>query len=164
MSASVEQTAVSPPSMNPRFSWNGYINSSMMVNIHVETNKERRSDWADCIEFAFWSKRVAVVIQVSARMFGQSASGLRVMRSLLQCWPSVRSKRRCLHGPCLSSVFWTYAFEDWPELLGNQRLIGVNLDRRAHLSHNLEIGGEIYRLMNAKRRVGMSQTGKKMSA
>ena len=43
-------------------------------------------------------------------------------------------------------------FENWTEVLGNERLTGAALDRLTHRSHILETSGESYRLQDAKRR------------
>jgi DNA replication protein DnaC len=43
-------------------------------------------------------------------------------------------------------------FENWTEVLGNERLTGAALDRLTHRSHILETSGESYRLHDAKRR------------
>lgn len=43
-------------------------------------------------------------------------------------------------------------FENWPEVLGNQRLTGAALDRLTHRCHIIETKGESYRLKDAKRR------------
>jgi DNA replication protein DnaC len=43
-------------------------------------------------------------------------------------------------------------FENWTEVLGNERLTGAALDRLTHRSHVLETRGESYRLQDAKRR------------
>ena len=45
-------------------------------------------------------------------------------------------------------------FENWPEVLGNERLTGAALDRLTHRCHILETKGESYRLKEAKRRQG----------
>ena len=43
-------------------------------------------------------------------------------------------------------------FENWTEVLGSERLTGATLDRLTHRCHILELGGESYRLQDAKRR------------
>ena len=43
-------------------------------------------------------------------------------------------------------------FEQWPEVLGSERLTGAALDRLTHRCHILEASGESYRLADAKRR------------
>ena len=43
-------------------------------------------------------------------------------------------------------------FENWTEILGNERLTGAALDRLTHRCHILETKGESYRLQDAKRR------------
>ncbi len=43
-------------------------------------------------------------------------------------------------------------FENWVEVLGNERLTGALLDRLTHRVHILEANGESYRLKEAKRR------------
>ena len=42
-------------------------------------------------------------------------------------------------------------FENWTEVLGNERLTGAALDRLTHRCHILETKGESYRLKEAKR-------------
>ena len=42
-------------------------------------------------------------------------------------------------------------FENWPEVLGSERLTGAALDRLTHRSRILETKGESYRLQDAKR-------------
>jgi DNA replication protein DnaC len=42
-------------------------------------------------------------------------------------------------------------FENWTEVLGNERLTGAALDRLTHRCHILETTGESYRLQDAKR-------------
>ena len=57
-----------------------------------------------------------------------------------------------------NSVFDTtnLPFENWTEVLGNERLTGAALDRLTHRCHILETKGESYRLKEAKRRRGGS--------
>ena len=43
-------------------------------------------------------------------------------------------------------------FEQWPEVLGSERLTGAALDRLTHRRTILETGGESYRLRDARRR------------
>lgn len=43
-------------------------------------------------------------------------------------------------------------FENWTEVLGNERLTGAALDRLTHRCHIVETKGESYRLQDAKRR------------
>ena len=43
-------------------------------------------------------------------------------------------------------------FEQWPEILGNERLTGALLDRITHRVHIIEANGESYRLKDAKKR------------
>jgi DNA replication protein DnaC len=43
-------------------------------------------------------------------------------------------------------------FEQWPEVLGNERLTGAALDRLTHRCTIVETSGESYRLQDAKRR------------
>ena len=43
-------------------------------------------------------------------------------------------------------------FENWVEVMGNERLTGALLDRLTHRVHILEANGESYRLKEAKRR------------
>jgi DNA replication protein DnaC len=45
-------------------------------------------------------------------------------------------------------------FENWTEVLGNERLTGAALDRLTHRCHILETKGESYRLKEAQRRRG----------
>jgi DNA replication protein DnaC len=49
-------------------------------------------------------------------------------------------------------------FEQWPEVLGSERLTGAALDRLTHRCTILETGSESYRLRDAKRR-GRSAAG-----
>lgn len=44
------------------------------------------------------------------------------------------------------------SFENWIEILGNERLTGAALDRLTHRCHIIETSGESYRLSEAKRR------------
>ena len=50
-------------------------------------------------------------------------------------------------------------FEQWPEVLGSERLTGAALDRLTHRCTILETGGESYRLRGAKRRRGSAADG-----
>ena len=43
-------------------------------------------------------------------------------------------------------------FENWTEVMGNERLTGALLDRLTHRVHIIEANGESYRLKHAKRR------------
>ena len=43
-------------------------------------------------------------------------------------------------------------FEQWTEILGNERLIGALLDRITHRVHIIEANGESYRVKDAKKR------------
>ena len=43
-------------------------------------------------------------------------------------------------------------FEQWPEVLGSERLTGAALDRLTHRCTILETGSESYRLRDARRR------------
>jgi hypothetical protein len=43
-------------------------------------------------------------------------------------------------------------FENWTEVLGNERLTGAPLDRLTHRVHIIEAKGESYRLKAAKKR------------
>ena len=43
-------------------------------------------------------------------------------------------------------------FENWTEVLGNERLTGAALDRQTHRGHIIETRGESYRLQDATRR------------
>jgi DNA replication protein DnaC len=49
-------------------------------------------------------------------------------------------------------------FENWTEVLGNERLTGAALDRLTHRCHILETKGESYRLAEAKNRRRSSKT------
>jgi DNA replication protein DnaC len=51
-------------------------------------------------------------------------------------------------------------FEQWPEVLGSERLTGAVLDRLTHRCHILESNGESYRLKDARRRVGKKASAK----
>ena len=55
-------------------------------------------------------------------------------------------------------------FENWPEVLGNQRLTGAALDRLTHRCHIIETNGESYRLKDAKRRASSKNPNTKKSA
>jgi len=44
-------------------------------------------------------------------------------------------------------------FEQWPEVLGSERLTGAMLDRLTHRVHILEANGESYRLRDSRRRL-----------
>jgi DNA replication protein DnaC len=44
-------------------------------------------------------------------------------------------------------------FENWTEILVNERLTGATLDRLTNRCHILEASGESYRLQDAKRRL-----------
>ena len=48
-------------------------------------------------------------------------------------------------------------FENWTEILGNERLTGALLDRVTHRVHILEANGESYRLRDAKTRAKRKQ-------
>jgi DNA replication protein DnaC len=50
-------------------------------------------------------------------------------------------------------------FEQWPEVLGSERLTGAALDRLTHRCTILETGGESYRLRDARRRRGSAPEG-----
>ena len=43
-------------------------------------------------------------------------------------------------------------FENWTEILSNERLTGALLDRLTHRVHIIEANGESYRLKDAKKR------------
>ena len=43
-------------------------------------------------------------------------------------------------------------FENWTEVLGNERLTGAALDRLTHRCHILELKGASYRLQDAQQR------------
>jgi DNA replication protein DnaC len=51
-------------------------------------------------------------------------------------------------------------FEQWPEVLGSERLTGAVLDRLTHRCHILESNGESYRLKDARRRIGKKAANK----
>ena len=53
-------------------------------------------------------------------------------------------------------------FENWPEVLGSERLTGATLDRLTHRCHIFETAGESYRLQDAKRRRTINR-GKKVA-
>ncbi len=48
-------------------------------------------------------------------------------------------------------------FEQWSEIMGNERLTGALLDRLTHRVHIIEANGESYRLKQAKKRKGIKQ-------
>jgi len=48
-------------------------------------------------------------------------------------------------------------FEQWTEILGNERLTGALLDRLTHRVHILEANGESYRLNDVKKRTRKQQ-------
>jgi DNA replication protein DnaC len=52
-------------------------------------------------------------------------------------------------------------FENWVEVLGNERLTGALLDRLTHRVHILEANGESYRLKEAKKRQSIKKKTKK---
>ena len=52
-------------------------------------------------------------------------------------------------------------FEEWPEILGSERLTGALLDRLTHRVHILEANGESYRLRDAKKRLKGRKSQKK---
>jgi len=47
-------------------------------------------------------------------------------------------------------------FEQWTEVLDNERLTGATLDRLTHRCHIIQTGGESYRLKDARRRRGVT--------
>jgi DNA replication protein DnaC len=51
-------------------------------------------------------------------------------------------------------------FEQWPEILGSERLTGALLDRLTHRVHILEANGESYRLREAKKRLNRRSSRK----
>ena len=51
-------------------------------------------------------------------------------------------------------------FENWTEVLDNERLTGATLDRLTHRCHIVETGGESYRLKDARRRRGPREVNK----
>jgi len=55
-------------------------------------------------------------------------------------------------------------FENWTEVLDNERLTGATLDRLTHRCHIVETGGESYRLKDARRRRGAQEVNKPESA
>jgi DNA replication protein DnaC len=48
-------------------------------------------------------------------------------------------------------------FENWTEILGNERMTGALLDRMTHRVHIIEANGESYRLRDAKKRAKRKQ-------
>ena len=48
-------------------------------------------------------------------------------------------------------------FEQWTEVLGNERLTGALLDRITHRVHILQANGQSYRLKDAKKRARKQQ-------
>ncbi len=48
-------------------------------------------------------------------------------------------------------------FEQWSEIMVNERLTGALLDRLTHRVHIIEANGESYRLKQAKKRKGIKQ-------
>ncbi|MCH8844320.1 MAG: ATP-binding protein, partial [SAR324 cluster bacterium] len=54
-------------------------------------------------------------------------------------------------------------FEEWAEIMGNERMTGALLDRLTHKVHIIEANGESYRLKQAKRGTAASsrKTGSK---
>lgn len=52
-------------------------------------------------------------------------------------------------------------FEQWTEVLDNERLTGAVLDRLTHRCHILEANGESYRLKDARRRSSQRKTTRK---
>jgi DNA replication protein DnaC len=55
-------------------------------------------------------------------------------------------------------------FENWTEVLDNERLTGATWDRLTHRCHIVETGGESYRLKDARRRRGTREVNKPESA
>lgn len=53
------------------------------------------------------------------------------------------------------------SFEQWTEVLHNERLTGAVLDRLTHRCHILQASGESYQLKDARRRSGGKQNHKK---
>jgi DNA replication protein DnaC len=51
-------------------------------------------------------------------------------------------------------------FEQWPEVLGSERLTGAALDRLTHRCTILESGGESFRLRDARRRRSSAAEGR----
>ena len=51
-------------------------------------------------------------------------------------------------------------FENWTEVLGNERLTGAMLDRITHRVHIIEANGESYGLRDAKKRARQKRRGK----
>jgi len=51
-------------------------------------------------------------------------------------------------------------FENWTEVLDNERLTGATLDRLTHRCHIVETGGESYRLKDARRRRSAREVNK----
>ena len=52
-------------------------------------------------------------------------------------------------------------FEQWTEVLDNERLTGAVLDRLTHRCHILEANGESYRLKDARRRASRRRSSRK---
>ena len=55
------------------------------------------------------------------------------------------------HRPSLGRFFAPYAFNEWTEIFGSERLTGALLDRLTHHVHILELNGESYRLEHSKK-------------
>ena len=49
-------------------------------------------------------------------------------------------------------------FEQWTEVMGNERLTGALLDRLTHHVHVLEANGESYRLRESKGKIGKGRS------
>ena len=47
-------------------------------------------------------------------------------------------------------------FDEWAEVMGNERMTGALLDRLTHQVHIIEANGESYRLKQAKKRSSIS--------
>jgi DNA replication protein DnaC len=52
-------------------------------------------------------------------------------------------------------------FENWPEVMGNERLTGALLDRLTHRVHILEANGESYRLRDSRKRLKRSANARR---
>jgi DNA replication protein DnaC len=52
-------------------------------------------------------------------------------------------------------------FENWIEVMGNERLTGALLDRLTHRIHILEANGESFRLKESKRRLSRRKSKKR---
>ena len=67
-------------------------------------------------------------------------------------WYDDRSYRSGAYERTSLIVTTNLPFENWVEVMGNERLTGALLDRLTHRVHILEANGESYRLKEAKKR------------